>query len=235
MSDPDRSRRELEARIDELEGTLEELRDELGPRRGPGGLPRPPSPREVLRFTDEYAIPAAVAALEANVRALELLQAGIRATDTRRAADETGRALSERASGVGRASLDRLDRALSELESALEGPGMPQNRQARDLLGDARRLNEEIRDRVELAGPAADRGSGPGTGTGRDGGTDHGRTDRGAVRIDVESEGDAGREAERSVDEEVESELETVWEEVESEERRRAGDERGSGERDDEE
>lgn len=210
---PDRSRRELEERIDELEATLEDLRDEIGPRRGPMGLPRPPSPRDVLRFTDDYAIPAAIAALEANVRALELLQAGIRATDTERAVDETGRAVRDRASGVGRASLDRLDRALSDLESALEGPGMPRNSEARDLLTDARRLNEEIRDRVQTGERPVDRG------------TDRG----GAVRIDVESESETGERRRRSVEEEVESELETVREEVESEGRNMPGDAEGDG------
>ena len=195
----DRSRRELEERIDELEATLEELRAELGPRRGPVGLPRPPRPREVLRFADEYAIPAAVAALEANVRALELLQAGIRASDPERAADEAGRAVRDRGSTIGRASLDRLDRALTELESAIEDSGMPGDREARDLLTDARRLNDEIRERVEAGGR-------PTT-------ADVGRGD--AIRIEVEAEGEADEG--RDVDAEVESELETVREEVEAE------------------
>lgn len=163
----DRPRDDLDDRLDELEATLESLRAELGPKRSPMGLPRPPRPTQVLRFADEYAIPAAIATLEANVRALELLQAGIRATDTARSADEAGRAVRERASGAGRASLERLDRALTDLESALEGSGMPRNREARDLLDDARRLNDEVRDRLQ-AGE-----------TGRE---------RGAVRIDVESE-----------------------------------------------
>jgi hypothetical protein len=217
----DRSRRELEDRIDELEATLEDLRREVGPRRGPTGLPRPPSPRGVLRFTDEYAIPAAIAALEANVRALELLQAGIRATDRERAVDGTGRAIGGRAADVGRASLDRLDVALADLESALEGSGMPRNRQARDLLGDARRLNEEIREMVETGEAPAGRGWGRG-----------GQAERsGAIRIEVEEE-DAGGRSERSVAEEVETELETVREEVEAEGER--GNDRGDdGEPDD--
>ena len=202
----DRSRRELEERIDELEATLEELRAELGPRRGPMGLPRPPRPREMLRFTDDYAIPAAVAALEANVRALELLQAGIRASDPDRAADEAGRAVRDRGATIGRTSMERLDRALTELESAVEDSGMPGDREARRLLTDARRLNDEIRDRVEAGGRPV--GADPGRG--------------GAIRIEVEAEGEA--DDGRDVEAEVESELETVKEEVEAE---RADDEGG--------
>ena len=184
----DRPPDDLEDRIDELEATLEALRDELGPRRGPMGLPRPPGPRRLLRFSDEYAIPAAIAAMEANIRALELLQAGIRATDPGRTADEAGRVFRDRASDAGRASLEQLDRALSELEAAIEGSGLPANREASELLADARRLNEEIRDRVE-AGEAMGRS--------------------GAVRIDVESELDSIREEvsdEETADEDVDGE-----------------------------
>jgi len=171
---PEQRRDDLVEQVDELEETLDALRDELAPRRGPMGLPRPPRPRELLRFTDEYAIPTAIAALEANVRALELLRAGIRATDPERVAGDAGTAVRDRASGVGRASLERLDRALTDLESALEGSGLPQNREASDLLSEARRLNEEVRDRMESSGSTASEG---------------------AIKIDVESELETVKEA----------------------------------------
>ena len=174
MSDP--ARDDLEDRIDELEETLLALREELAPERGPMGLPRPPRPREFLRFTDEYAIPAAVAAMQANIRALELLQAGIRATDAERAAGEVGRAgrtVRDRATEAGGATLDRLDRALSDLESAMEGRGTPADPEARELLSEARQLNDEIRDRVAVESEAGESE---------------------AVRIDVESELESIRE-----------------------------------------
>ena len=181
---PDRAGDDLSARMDELEATLSALREELEPPRGPLGLPRPPRPREVLRFTDEYAIPTAVAALEANIRALELLQAGIRATDPERAAGEAGRAVRDRAADVGGATLGRLDRALADLESALAGTAGAQNPEARRLLAEARELNEEIRDRVDADDAAATE----------------------AVRIDVEEELEAIREEVGEVDEPTEPE-----------------------------
>ena len=201
----DRPRDDVDDRIAELEAAVADLREELRSRRGPGGAPRPPRPREFLRFTDDYAIPAAIAALEANVRALELLQAGIRASDPERTGDEKGRERSDRASGVGRSSLDRLDRALAEVESAIEGSGLPRDREAGELLRDARRLNDEIREAVEAGGSRQPEGSG------RDG----------AVRIEVREEGSAeeGPDADGSDDAaaEVEAELETVKDEVASE------------------
>lgn len=180
----DQAREDLSTRMDELEATLSALRDELEGSRGPLGLPRPPRPRELLRFTDEYAIPAAVAALQANIRALELLQAGIRASDPERAADEAGRAVRDRASAVGGATLDRLDRALTDLESALAGREGATSPEARRLLSEARELNDEIRDRAPTApGAEAD-----------------------AVRIDVEDELEAIREEVASADDPTESE-----------------------------
>lgn len=169
----DRRREDLVHRIDELEETLEALRAEIEPRRGPMGVPRPPRPRELLRFTDEYAIPAAIGVLEANVRALELLRTGIRVSDPERAADEAGRAVRDRASSVRRTTVEQLDNALTELERAMEGSGLPRNREARDLLTEARRLNREIGDRVADS---------------------ERRDDEDAVRIDVESELDSIRD-----------------------------------------
>lgn len=141
----ERSREDLADRVAELEETLEELRDELGPRRGPFGVPRPPSPREVLRFTGEYAIPAAVAILEANIRTLELLQRVIRTTD--RSGDAAG--VRGRTAALSRETLSRLDRALAELGTAIEDADLPRDAQARALLSEARDLNDEIAGRLD--------------------------------------------------------------------------------------
>lgn len=164
---------DLADRLDDLEATLSDLRAQLeSPRRR--GLPRrPPSPRELLRFTDEYAIPTAIAMLEANVRALELLRAGIRATDPDHAADTATSAVRDGVTGVSRATLDRLDRGLAELESSLSGGGTPRNPEARELVAEARRLNDEIADRLAAGGAP-------------------GREE--SVRIDVDSELESIRE-----------------------------------------
>lgn len=145
----------LRDRLDELEATLDALREEVEDGRGRGR----PRPGALLRLADEYAIPAAISALEANVRALELLQAGIRETDA-------GRDVRDRAADAGRTSFEGVDRALAELESTLERAGGPRNPEARALLSEARRLNAEIRDRLAFVDDRVDD----------------------AVRIEVESE-----------------------------------------------
>lgn len=132
---------ELADRVSALEGTLEELREELEPQRGPLGLPRPPTPRDVFRFTDEYAIPAAIAILEANVRTLELLQAIIRGARGAPREDE----IRGRATSLGRTTVERVDRALADLGSVIEDADLPRNAEARTLLEEARSLNDEVR------------------------------------------------------------------------------------------
>jgi hypothetical protein len=148
-------------RLAELNGAVEDLRTELrAPPRGPLGLPRPPTPREVSRFTAEYTIPAAIATLEATARSLELLQAVLRATDP--AARESD--LRNRAERAGGAVLARLDDALADLQTAVEEGSLPSDPAARDLLADARELSAETRDALtdERAGATPDR-AGDGT------------------------------------------------------------------------
>lgn len=137
---------DLEERVDELQRSLEQLRREIEPRppRGPGGLPRPPTPRELVRFADRQAIPTAIAVLEANVRALELLQAALRLSDPERAATEGADRTRVRAEELSRRSLDRLDGVLRDLQEAAEGETLPRNADAREILEEARRLREEI-------------------------------------------------------------------------------------------
>lgn len=132
---------DLAARLEELNATVEELRAEV-PRRGPFGLPRPPTPRELARFTADYTIPAAIASLEATARTLELLQAALRA------ADEGTRARG-RAEQAGEAVLDRLDDALADLQTAIEGSGLPADPAARELLVEARELSDQTRTALE--------------------------------------------------------------------------------------
>lgn len=152
MADPD-DRDDLEDRIDRLEDTLEELRDaverddrvETG-RRRPGKQPG----ETALRLTERLVVPAAVAALEANVRVLTFVQERLRELEQR----DPGEAPAEISEQV----LDRLDDALVRMEDAIAEADLPANAEARQLLERARDLNEEVRERVGDAGP--DRPSG---------------------------------------------------------------------------
>ncbi|ODR82219.1 hypothetical protein BG842_19670 [Haladaptatus sp. W1] len=159
--DPDRDDREdLEERIEELETTLRGLQTELGrPPRGPMGLPRPPTPREVLSFTGEYAIPTLITMLEANVRALKALQQIIRLVDPEYDPTEQARSdLSARAGRASRATLDRLQDTLNDVEGALTEGGLPEEPRARRILEDARRLSDDIREEVSAGSEQADEG-----------------------------------------------------------------------------
>ncbi|WP_227354550.1 DUF7547 family protein [Haladaptatus salinisoli] len=151
-------RDDLEERVEELETTIRDLRSELRqPPRGAFGLPRPPTPREVLSFTGEYAIPTLVAMLEANVRALKALQQILRLVDPERGQTREARSeLGSRANRVSRATLDRLESTLEEVEGALTEGGLPREPAARRLLEDARKLSEDIREEVSAGRERAD-------------------------------------------------------------------------------
>jgi hypothetical protein len=171
----DAEREDLVAEAAELEETLRTLREEIdsgGARRPPGrrsgdgpgrrdrpALPRPPTPREVLRFTENYTIPTVIAVLEASIRALELLGATIRLLDGRDPRSGRGSRPGEgllsgldgadardRAVETGRTALERVDTALAELQRAYEGE--PEDERAQELLADARTLRSEIDDRL---------------------------------------------------------------------------------------
>jgi hypothetical protein len=151
MSDDSDAPDDLEARLDRLESTLEELRDEVmaDERIERGRRAIEPAAETALRLTERLAVPAAVAALEANVRALEFVQDRLRELEGRegRAGDgPTPARVSER-------MLDRLDDALGRMEDAIADSDLPQNAEARRLLERARELNADVRDRVQSAGP----------------------------------------------------------------------------------
>ena len=151
---------EFAATADELSTVLEELRDELKREqpRGPFGLPRPPSPGEVLRFADEVAIPGTIAVLEVNIKLLETVQRAIRVVDTGsrardRAEDARGRASesASRLADVSDGTLSRLEDSLSDLQSALDGGGVPEDGAAGELLSEARALREDVESRLREA------------------------------------------------------------------------------------
>ena len=137
--------------LDDLELTLGDLRDEL--QRRPESEERrpfrPPTPSEILRFTDEYTIPTVISILEANIRALELLQKLLRLANPegtlREGSDETRR----RVRSVRDDAVGGLDRALSELQRALSEAALPDDPESRDIVEDARSLTEEVERRIE--------------------------------------------------------------------------------------
>lgn len=157
--------RDLADAATELSETLEELREELQePSRGPFGLPRPPSPTELLRFTEQYTIPTVIALLEASIRALELLAAGLRVADGRpldaardrsnprannRPLDAIERAGRDRLARTSQETLRRLDAALAELQSTAAGE--PSDPELRQLLDEARKLRSEVDERLSAA------------------------------------------------------------------------------------
>jgi len=185
---------ELEASVRELSRTLEELQAELRrPPTGPLGLPRPPKPGELLRFTEQYTVPALISLLETNIRLLELLAAAIRVADGRpldgpgegglvdagrRSLEHVGDG-SETLASASRATLERLDEALAELQEAAEG-GRPENPEVRQLMSEARELRAEIDEGLSDPGPADDRA--------RETDPDGSEEGEGPVGIDVDEE-----------------------------------------------
>lgn len=151
---------ELADAATELAETLEDIRGELQqPPQGPLGIPRPPTPGELLRFTEQYTIPTLIALLETSIRVLELLAATIRIADGRPldgAGGETlrdlGREGEDRLAAVSRSTLEKLDDALAELQSAAAGgdPGS-ENPELQRLLGQARELRGEVDARLDEA------------------------------------------------------------------------------------
>ncbi|AFZ74613.1 DUF7547 family protein [Natronobacterium gregoryi] len=214
MADTDE---ELAEAVRELRQTIDELRQELEPersRRRP--RLRPPTPREVLAFTDEIALPAALSVLEASVRALETFQRGLRLVRTEREASdrttEATTAASDRAEQFRETTLSRLDTVLEDLQRAASEGALPADEEARDLLTEARRLRDEVDDRLQgdRAGSGDEASNWQGTGP---------------VSIDVE-EG-APPEPDSSEDEDepdpsidVEAELETLKDQYGPEEKR---------------
>jgi len=152
-----------EERIAELEERIEELSEELrSPPEGPFGLPRPPTPGEVLAFVDDHAIPTTIAILEANIRALRALRGAINLLRQAEKRDPTGRAedLRDRTDSIAREAVGELDRAVSDLTTAIEGDGLPDDEEARSVLQEIRAVRDEVAGALEADGT----GEGDGTG-----------------------------------------------------------------------
>lgn len=145
--------------VADLEATVRELRAELDnreDRRGLFGMPAPPTPGDVLSFTSEYAIPTTIAILEANVRMLETLQRLLQAGN--RGAGMTESGIDERASQMGHRTVSMLEQQLDAVQAAMERGALPEQEEPRQLIEDARRMNQDIADRVDESRRVADEG-----------------------------------------------------------------------------
>ncbi|WP_049923425.1 DUF7547 family protein [Halopiger djelfimassiliensis] len=157
----DRDDDELVDAVRELTRTIDELREELdttSPRRRPPL--RPPTPRELLAFTDDVAIPATLAVLESSVRTLEAFQRGLEIVRTEREvrdrASEMTATTSDRAGDLRRTTLSQLDSVLAELQRAVSSGTLSADEDARDLLTEARELRDEVDERLRNATSSAE-------------------------------------------------------------------------------
>lgn len=189
--------------LEELAATLDELRGELDDER-------PRRLRDLLRFTEQYTIPAVIAILETNIRLLELTAGAIRLADGR---------LGER-DGPGRSdvALDALERGLDDLGGALRGD--PTDPEARKLLEEARSLRREVRGRVAAAREPESDGSADASAT---------TSDSQSYRVPVEQEREAHEEdderAEREGSEvDVDAEIETIKRELHGDDDEHSGE-----------
>jgi hypothetical protein len=145
----DSSGDDVTALLTDLVTTLRDLETAVEPRTE-RGRPRPPTPKELLRFTSDVTIPAAILVLRTNIEALKLLRRAIRLAERRPVAeDSTGDAVRARAAELSSVTLRRLDGALTEIQRAVEGT--PEDEDARELLEEARALRADLADRLQDA------------------------------------------------------------------------------------
>ncbi|WP_424004528.1 DUF7547 family protein [Haloarcula salina] len=137
---------DLTALVTDLVTTLQDLETEIEPTTE-SGLPRPPTPRELLRFTSDVTIPAIILVLKTNVEALKLLRRALRMAEGRPTSSGSASGeVRQRATRLSRATLSRLDDALTDLQHAVEGT--PEDEEARELLDEAQELRAELADRL---------------------------------------------------------------------------------------
>ncbi|QGX94450.1 hypothetical protein EI982_06435 [Haloplanus rallus] len=204
---------ELAVLLADLERTLADLRSAVeddvrdGGREGrnEGVTPprRPPTPGEILRFTEQYTIPTLVALLEATVQSLELLRAVLRLAGPR----PTEERLRTRLRSPESPDAATLRETLADLRAALTGADLPEESAAGSVIADARSLTTEIDDRLASIEeePDAERER-------QD--RSESATDERGVAIDVR-EGNGDDTADGSTDVDVDAELASIKESLE--------------------
>lgn len=141
----------LERSTRELLSVLREIEAAVGPPE-PRRLIKPPTPRGLIEFTSEVGIPAAILILRTNIAALELLQRTLRMMGDHETHGESGTPTRDRVADLTAVSLSRLDQALGDLQTALEGRST--DRTPDDLLAEARKRTEELEAQLESMGRA---------------------------------------------------------------------------------
>lgn len=137
---------EIATLVGDLVRTLQHLEEEFEPRTE-SGLPRPPSPKELVRFTSDVGIPGVILLLRTNIEALKLLQRALRLAEGRPPTRASGRSdIRERAEQVSKTTLSRLDGALADLQDAVES--RPEDEDARELLDEARGLRQDLEQKL---------------------------------------------------------------------------------------
>lgn len=172
----------LETSTRELLEVLRDVEAAVEPP-GPGRLIKPPTPSGLLEFTAEVGIPAAILILRTNIAALELLQRSLRMMGDHEPRDDSETPVRDRAAGLTAASLSRLDGALAELQTAIDG--RETDRSPDDLLAEARRRTEELEAQLAASDPS---------------GIDEQLGASGTTEIDVEAELDSLRQSVDSPD-----------------------------------
>jgi len=217
---------ELAVLLAELEETLTDLRSavEDDVRGGGAGerrerresvLPprRPPTPGEIIRFTEQYTIPTLVAVLEATVQSLELLRAVLRLAGPGPTEDR----IRDRLGASEAPDTATLRETLADLRAALTGADLPEESAAASVVADARSLTADIDERLasidEERGAERDRERGPEPEQ-RD--RSESASDKRGVAIDVreEDDGDVTDES-ADVDVDVDAELASIKESLE--------------------
>jgi hypothetical protein len=202
---------ELEQTLAELRSAVEDdVRDGNGEKRERRGdvtpSRRPPTPGDILRFTEQYTIPTLVALLEATVQALELLRAVLRLAGPQPTEDRLRDSLESPDSP----DVATLRDALADLRAALTGADLPEESTAASVLADARSLTAEIDDRLASAGDErAD--------TTETEDRSRSTTDERGVAIDVREEDGTTESTADGVD--VDAELESIKESLDEDDR----------------
>lgn len=160
-------REELADRVAALEDRLSTLQGELSRRERDRG-PRIPTPREVLRATDDHAIPAIIAILQAHIHALRLLQRTVRMLAPPDSDSPTGPRRPPGFQRVARSLGSQLDELVADLDEATETVDSsrldPLIEEARDIRAELGAMSDEARaasDRTDASADGSPEGGSP--------------------------------------------------------------------------
>lgn len=146
MDHDSKTARDSEAVAVELLETLRTLRKVLG-EYPPDSPPESPPPDEAHRVATEYTIPAILAALEATVRSLELLQTTIQGIETTEGDQNIAGRNTHRGDGRSATPVDRISSVLDGLDDAIETER--DDTASGDIVAEVQAIEEELADAIE--------------------------------------------------------------------------------------